>query len=355
MASKTKIEWCDATWNIFSGCTSVSDGCTNCYARAMAQWQPAIHQEGKDFSEVVFHQDRLDVPLRWRKPRKIFVNSMSDIFHEQAVHAHPSWIAAVFAVAALSPRHTFMLLTKRPHLAVKWFEDYLRDDTAGVMSLAFERYYGTTEPDASGMIHNAVEKHWPLPNVWIGATIESQKYIDRVHNLLKCPARIHFVSHGPALGPLNFPPKTFGQGSDCPECGYMVSVDEDGCCISCGRDVMWYGIDWLITEGETGRNARPMHPEWAINDRDQCQKAKIPFFFKQWGVWAPRSIHLQKPKIKNTKFGVLNIDGNFHPWELGKGQDIDPVTNDAYMVRVGKKHSGRLLEGQEYSEFPEVI
>jgi protein gp37 len=321
---RSKIEWCDATWNIFSGCTSVSDGCENCYARGIAQWQPSSHQEGKDFSEVVFHQDRLDVPLRWRKPRKIFVNSMSDIFHEQAVHDHPSWIAAVFAAAALAPRHTFMLLTKRPHLAVKWFEDYLRNDPAGVMALAFERYYGTTEPDASGMIHNAVEKHWPLPNVWLGATVESDKYAFRIDDLGKCPAVVRFVSHGPALGSIFWSKNRLD------------------------------AIDWLITEGETGRNARPMHPEWAINDRDQCQKAKIPFFFKQWGVWAPRSIHLQKPKIKNTKFGVLNIDGNFHPWELGKGQDIDPVTNDAYMVRVGKKHSGRLLEGQEYSEFPEI-
>jgi protein gp37 len=311
---RSKIEWCDATWNIFSGCTSVSDGCTNCFARGIAQWQPSSHQVGKDFSEVVFHKDRLDVPLRWRKPRKIFVNSMSDIFHEQAVHDHPSWIAAVFAAAALAPRHTFMLLTKRPHLAVKWFEDYLRNDPAGVMSLAFERYYGTTEPDASGMIHNAVEKHWPLPNVWLGATVESDKYAFRIDDLGKCPAVVRYVSHGPALGSIFWSKNRLD------------------------------AIDWLITEGETGRNARPMHPVWATNDRDMCRIFGKPFFFKQWGAWAPSwggGDHLVYPDGRVVKGWHEDTDA----W---KEQKAEP------MKRMKKKDAGRLLEGQEYSEFPEI-
>jgi protein gp37 len=173
---------------------------------------------------------------------------MGDLFHEKV---SDELINDVFSmmVHPLSgtSHHTFLLLTKRPDRILKCH---------------YERF-----------------REWP--NIHLGVSVESQKHLWRVEKLLKIPARVRFVSAEPLLGPIDFPKKTLGQGSDCPECGYMVRVDEDGLCASCGRDVMWYGIDWVIVGKETGPGARRMDIEWARKIRDDCKAAGVPFFMKK--------------------------------------------------------------------------
>ncbi len=225
----TKIEWCDETWNPVTGCSPASDGCKNCYAsRMIGRNLPHMGHEGP-FSRVQFHPDRLDQPLRWKKPRRIFVCSMGDLFHEDVKE---EWINSVLRVAADTTRHTFMLLTKRP-----------------------------------GRMSAYLNRKWDIPkNVWLGVTAENQATFDeRIPILLQTPAAKRFVSVEPMLGPVDL--GVYGHRMGSPK--------------SAIRGV----IDWVIVGGETGPGARPMHPDWARGLRDQCQAAGVPFFFKQWGEW----------------------------------------------------------------------
>lgn len=211
----SKIEWTDETWNPITGCTKVSPGCKNCYAEKMAKrlqyMGAAKYRNGFD---VTIHHGSLRKPYRWKKPRMIFVNSMSDLFHEKVPD---SFIIDVFNTMVENPRHTFQVLTKRPERMAK---------------IA-----------------------WELPfseNVWLGVSVESQKYTSRIYSLLDVGAKVHFLSCEPLLGPLDLNPW----------------LDE---------------LNWIIVGGESGPKARPMDPQWVISIRDQCEKAKVPFFFKQWG------------------------------------------------------------------------
>lgn len=313
MGDKSKIEWCDATWNPVTGCTKVSQGCKNCYAEGVANrfWGD------RKFTDVQCHEDRLDQPLRWKKPRRIFVNSMSDLFHPDVPF---EFIDKVFAVMGLAEQHTFMILTKRPERMLEYFQNI--------------RYSGGVRPRFSFIFWAASEiKHstmfkfpsFPLPNVWLGVSVETQKEADeRIPLLLQTPAAVRFVSCEPLLGLVDLK-RLIGQFSDCPECGYNVSVDEDGLCTSCGRDIMHYGVDWVIVGGESGPHARPMHPVWAQSIRDQCVDAGVPFFFKQWGEW---------------RCNFFDTPADKEGW---------------YPEKVGKKAAGRLLDGREWNEFPKEV
>jgi len=224
--SRTKIEWTETTWNPLTGCTPISPGCAHCYARRMAQrlagrcGYPAAPHE----FEVTLHPERLSEPLGWKKPRRVFVCSMGDLFHESVPF---EYIARVYGVMTLNQQHTFQVLTKRPYRAVDfihWAEDRYK--------------FARTPP----------------PNIWLGATIENQEQADkRIPVLLQIPAAVRFVSVEPLLGP-------------------VYPLDPQG-----------VRLDWVICGGETGPGARPMHPDWARSLRDQCAVAGVPFFFKKMG------------------------------------------------------------------------
>ena len=284
MADKTGIEWTDKTWNPVRGCSMVSEGCRNCYAMRFAHRWPKLYGGLTDSTQrwtgdVRLVPEMLDAPLHWRKPRRIFVNSMSDLFHE----AVPSqFIADCFGVMEKAKQHTFQILTKRPER----LEEVMRLFCYGV----------------------------PLPNVWLGVSVEDQATADeRIPLLLETPAAVRFVSYEPALGPVDF--ETW---------------------LNYGRlGEKWDSINWLIAGGESGPHARPAHPDWFRSVRDQCLAAQVPFFFKQWGEWCGF-----EDAGKHYVGAVLKE--RTHSWPNGR-----------VSYRVGKKAAGRLLDGREWNEYPE--
>ena len=311
----TKIEWADKVWNPVTGCTKVSEGCRNCYAELMASrfWKD------RKFSDVKFHPERLSQPLGWKKPARVFVNSMSDLFHPDIPF---EFIDEVFYIMRVAEHHTFMVLTKRPEIMLKFLE-----------------WQKPIRWPANWVGHQ--------PNVWLGVSVEDQKTADqRIPLLLETPAAVRFVSCEPLLGPVDLA-KKLGQYSDCPECGYGVRVDEEGLCNSCGRDAIHYGIDWVIVGGESGKNARPMHPDWVRSIRDQCVDAGVPFFFKQWGEWAPVN------EIGDGWYCLTHSFGNMIRTRIPNKSKIMENAWDGHLIaRVGKKRAGRLLDGREWNEFP---
>jgi protein gp37 len=233
---KSKIEWTNETWNPITGCTKVSQGCKNCYAERVAErfWGD------RKFTDIQLHEDRLEQPLRWKKPRMVFVNSMSDLFHEDVPF---EFIRQVFDVMGKAENHIFQILTKRPN-RMKEFYDWDRD------------FFNALPPDKFEKI-----KDESLPNVWLGVSVEDQKTADeRIPILLDCPSAIRWVSVEPMLSSIDLS-KWLGEPTS---------------------------LDWVIVGGESGPNARPMNSYWARLVRDQCQSVGVPFFFKQgsqnnWG------------------------------------------------------------------------
>ncbi|ORU98460.1 DUF5131 family protein, partial [Mycolicibacterium canariasense] len=258
MSDKTGIEWTDATWNPVTGCTKVSDGCTNCYAETFAERFRGTpgHYFERGF-DVQGRPDKLSLPMTWRKPKRIFVNSMSDLFHDEV---HDDYIARVFSVMARCPQHTFQVLTKR-HARMR---SLLR-------SRKFSSFVEDLTPSASELVGM-----WPLPNVWLGVSAENQQWAKiRGDALRETPAAVRFFSCEPLLGPID-------------------DVDLDG-------------IDWVIVGGESGRCARPMNPDWARSLRDQCQVAGVPFLFKQWGEWRP--VEPDVPDFRTVNDHLVFFDG----------------------------------------------
>ena len=227
----TAIEWTDATWNPTTGCSKVSPGCDNCYAETLSLrfgWSKLPWTPENAEANVVLHPERLRKPLSWREPRMIFVNSMSDLFHELIPDAY---IARVFNVMAQAERHTFQVLTKRPKRAAEW-----------------TNFFDVT----------------PLPNVWIGTSIESAQYAWRADAIREANAAVKFISAEPLLGSL------FSGGRP----HWHLDLD---------------GIDWLIAGGESGHGYRPMDAEWVRELRDACVANGTAFFFKQWGGRTPKA------------------------------------------------------------------
>lgn len=300
MADKSKIEWTDATWNPVRGCTRVSRGCEHCYAEAVAARfsGPGMAYEGlakrvggepRWTGEVRLIPEKLDQPLRWKRSRRVFVNSMSDLFHERLAF---EGIAAVFGVMTAAHQHTFQVLTKRPKRALEFFE--WTGDLSGWPRLAGcepeqIRLKCWGEAERLGVRHEGwIGYGWPLPNVWLGVSAEDQKTADeRIPLLLQCPAAVRFVSYEPALGPVDFAPwlpSTDGfVVPDWPSTATgPVHVDDGG-----------RGLDWIIVGGESGRQARPFDVAWARSTVEQCQEAGVACFVKQFGA-RPAAVQFDK-------------------------------------------------------------
>jgi protein gp37 len=280
------IAWCDETWNPVRGCSRVSAGCRNCYAERVAArfanpGQPyhglaiggdtRLERTAAGATVSVYHPPRwtgevrlvpelLDAPLRWRRRRRVFVNSMSDLFHERL---RDEAIAAVFGVMSAAPKHTFMVLTKRPERMRAFFA---QRDTGGSFRGAAER---------AGALIPRVADEWkltrPLPNVWLGVSVEDQASADaRIPLLLDTPAAVRFVSYEPAIGPLDFsPPSLRGSGNWLGHATQSRGMHD--------------GLDWIIVGGESGPGARRCDVAWIRSTIEQCRAAKVPCFVKQLG------------------------------------------------------------------------
>lgn len=353
MSARSPIEWTQDTWNPIAGCSVHSPGCKNCYAMRRVAPRLAANPATPHYAGTVMPSKAGPVftgvvnlagdavlmkPLRWKKPRMIFVNSTSDLFHENVPDA---WIDRIFAVMALAPQHTFQVLTKR----AARMREYMTDSRAArrVYSIVCDM---VLEGQAEGVliapgIDPSFAPHgrrifldqWPLPNVWLGVSAEDQTRADeRIPHLLATPAAVLFVSAEPLLGPIDFNRFSPPIGSDL-DLALRLS-EKYG---APPRDRHLGGINWVIVGGETGSTDRPTHPAWVRSIRDQCATAKVPFFFKQWGVWFPedQSGYVWLPSGKSIPA--------IYPWPDGTSS-----------VFVGKKRAGRLLDGVEHNGMPRV-
>ena len=346
MSDGTKIEWADATWNPVRGCTRVSEGCRNCYAeRVAARFSgPGEPYEGlaergvkgpRWTGKVRFVESALLQPLRWKRPRRIFVNSMSDLFHESLPDAA---IDRIFAVMALAPQHTFMVLTKRPER----MRDYV-DTASGRVADAVQLM--RTDRRAVGPLPHLDPgaRWWPLANVWLGVSVENQAAADeRIPLLLATPAAKRFISAEPLLGEIDL---TYAPWpADRPK--FPDTHD-----LSDGRDALRQiepggsRIDWVIVGGESGTGARPMHPDWVRSLRDQCAAARVPFFFKQWGEWVPDTS--LRPGIR---CGLFPDGARFDRVSL-RSDGARPTI----MRRAGKTAAGAKIDGAEHRAFSEPL
>jgi protein gp37 len=306
--AKTGIEWTETTWNPTSGCSIVSPGCSHCYAMSMAhrmQHNPKLSNSAYRgvtrktkggpvwTGRVNVSASALVKPLRWRKPRLVFVNSMSDVFHEELSTAQ---IARIWAVMAIAKQHTFQVLTKRPERMLAWLSD---SATKLSVELAMRSIDRTAKLDS-----------WPLRNVWCGTSVEDQRRADeRIPIIAQVPAAVRFLSMEPLLSSVQLR-KTLSAR-------------------------LLRRIDWVIVGGESGPKSRPMHPQWAQQIRDDCLSLDISFFFKQVGSWA-------WVRDKSAK-KWLNPEGRMSATPIAGWQGL----------RFGsKKSGGRKLDGRMWEQLP---
>lgn len=350
MGDRSKIEWCDASWNPIRArnqktgkvgwhCEHACEACRFCYAESMnrrlgtgLEFKPGHRAD----IEIFLDREILLQPLKWKRPRAIFAGSMTDLF---ADFVPTEWLDEIFAVAALASTHRFMFLTKR----AERLRQYLTVDQLAALSKCPEARIGRAAMAIARARGERVDDpwwdawwEWPLPNIWLGVSAGEQKTADeRIPLLLKTPAATRFLSGEPLLGPLDI-------------FRYLVGEEEPGLC---GNAIGWTPpIDWVIAGGESGREARPMHPQWARSMRDQCARAGVPFFFKQWGEWLP-GIEADKRSISERQTIAVNADMQLARLD-GKASDPRDRIGEFVTWRVGKKAAGRLLDGREWSEFP---
>lgn len=339
MGADTGINWTDATWNPIRGCSRVSEGCRNCYAERVAarfskKGQPyhglavmrtsklAVTNEGGSphwTGDVRFIPEHLADPLRWKKPRRIFVNSMSDLFHESLTNEQ---IAAVFGVMAASPRHTFQVLTKRAKRMREWFawvDTTQRSGHAMLCTAAAWELLGDWR--GNGAIcweEGGFAEPWPLPNVWIGVSVENQAAAwVRIPDLLATPAAVRFLSCEPLLGPVGLKAVGSFRGEDLSALEEVVG------------HVNRPAIDWVIIGCESGPGARPCATEWIRLIRDQCAEARVPIWLKQAVATrdVPSPLGTIQPSVK-----------------AGEGSKLKPggIVDLPY------------LDGRQHHEFPRV-
>ena len=324
MGKDSGIEWTKHTFNPWSGCEKVSPGCAHCYAAALPPGMRRHAEWGKDRPRVMASESYWSQPLAWDRAAKkvgerhrVFCASTADVF--EAREDLDGARSRLFDLMYETPHLDWLLLTKRPEYAVAWWS----------------RQTGQA---------------WPT-NAWIGTSVENQAAADeRIPHLLRIPARVRFLSCEPLLGAVNLDEPT------CPYCGRKgdnIDMADDGAtpwCVECENEAAFGtildpcaderqpGINWVIVGGESGRHARPMHPDWARSLRDQCVGAGVPFFFKQWGEWAPRAMPW------DVDYEATAVPSGLPHWTEAGGVHA--------MIRVGKAAAGRLLDGREWSEVP---
>ncbi|MFJ2477067.1 DUF5131 family protein [Streptomyces sp. NPDC087659] len=362
MSTDTSIEWTDTTWSPVTGCDRISPGCDNCYALTMARrlkamGQPRYQRDGNPRTSgpgfgVSIHPDAVNEPLSWRKPRRVFVNSMADLFHQDVDQA---WIADVFAVMAAATGHTFQVLTKR-HARMR----HILNDPAWV---------GQVRARAIGKGLPADAWWWPISNVWLGVSVETQQWADlRIPALLATPAAVRFLSCEPLLGPVDLKHSVISMGSERGHGLTASFVHAGGCC-----EQQLHGINWVIVGGESGAKARPMHPDWARSLRDQCAAASIPFFFKQWGAYLPVPVvddpafaggRAYDNPLGGRSSATIRERGPSRTFRSGPTRAMEPgdrsrrtwlLDADTIAVRVGKKAAGRELDGRTHDDYPTPV
>jgi len=306
----TNIEWTDETWNPVRGCSRVSPGCMNCYAerQAIRQSGPLGAYEGLVHianghpawtGKVDFATNHLEDPLHWRAPRRVFVNSMSDLFHENVAE---EWIDEIFAVMAACPQHTFQILTKRPERMLDYFLKYAHLDVRGAFigqHIGKRHLALTGEPVAE----------WPglpLPNVWLGVSVENQKYADeRIPLLLETPAAVRFISAEPLLDEI-----VLSHVLNPSREGYYAVAGTAPLYINALRGYSdngdWRKLDWVIVGGESGPVSRPFRTEWAASLVEQCRDAGVACFVKQLGA------HIIQDGERHRKRDKKG--GDWHEW-----------------------------------------
>jgi protein gp37 len=360
---KTSIQWTDRSWNCIRGCSPVSPGCKNCYAELIAarfsgpgqpfegyaKWRlksgyaPAGAVEQHDIphaslplfapgsrepawtGKVALIAHKLVEPLHWQSPSRVFVNSTSDLFHEGLTFAE---IATVFAVMAASPRHCFQILTKRierAHEFLEWMEMERQGDVTGRLADLYglhvahmrspEEMYDDEKCPADDDLEEIYEAEWPLENVWLGASVENQRYADeRIPVLLRCPAAKRFVSYEPALELVTFsrwldPTADGGEALPCAECGSTSECGHEG---EAGATT----LDWIIVGGESGPGARAFDVEWARSVLRECTTANVKVFCKQMGAAPYDSSKMDGPALDAR--GLLDLrdkkGGDMEEW-----------------------------------------
>jgi protein gp37 len=269
MSDKSAIEWTDATWNPVTGCTKVSPGCAHCYAETFAERFRGV--QGHPFEQgfdIKLWPERLILPLRWKEPRRIFVNSMSDLFHEAVPD---EFIEKIFEVMTHANHHVFQVLTKRAERMAVWTGSKFSSSRDPTRLPEREQGNGTNP--------------WPA-HIWLGVSVENQRFTSRIRSLKQTPALVRFLSVEPLLSPVNL------------------------------ESSMLDGIHWVIVGGESGPRARPVKPEWVSKIREQCERHQVPFFFKQWGAYDPSGKRVGK------KVAGRILDGRTWdemPADLGSG------------------------------------
>ncbi|MDM8011751.1 MAG: phage Gp37/Gp68 family protein [Parasphingorhabdus sp.] len=350
----TKIEWTDETWNPITGCTVKSAGCRDCYAMTLAGTRLKNHPSragltrqnaaGKHIwtGEVRFNEAWLDQPLKWKKPRMIFVCAHGDLFHESVPD---EWIDRVFAVMSLCQQHVFQVLTKRADRMREYvLSRVAMQGNIGGCAVALALQLGkqvsggvtTTYPAKSDMVRDLVIERVRniLPNVWLGTSVEDQEAADeRITDLLETPAAVRWLSCEPLLGSIDFDDIWWQRAVRDAIAGV---VDYDS------------AIDWVVLGGESGNTARPMHPDWARQIRDQCEAADVPFFFKQWGEYAPH------PSGEEVTIRQFHNSIRYVGIETGECKPHPDRHTDETMRRMGKKKAGRQLDGRTHDAFPQV-
>ncbi|MDX3165951.1 phage Gp37/Gp68 family protein [Streptomyces scabiei] len=389
MSTDTAIEWANKSWGPIIGCTRVSDGCDGCYAirtanirtynpnpKIAAAYAGTVHttEERLDWTgQVNLVEQRLTDPLTWRKPLRVFVNSQSDLFHEQVPE---EFIARIFAVMAVTRRHTFQLLTKR-HGRMRsllgkaefWREvgRYARQDAY--------RHRGAEEWIEEGVSvcdPATFEELRQLPNVWLGVSVENQKTADlRIPALLATPAAVRWISAEPLLGPVDLcgPVNEWGGRSRLtywldgrPGLGEAYTT---GTGVEMRPLVTGPRLDWVVAGGESGPGARPAHPDWFRLLRDQCAHSKVPFLFKQWGQWGLEAPLDGEGRIVRGARGLgvtLANDGTVYaPGDLAYpdgpryGEALRAGHQRASLTQVysiGKKAAGRELDACTHDDYP---
>lgn len=351
MAETTKIEWTDSSWtpiraryiepqNDGSGklrigwhCEHASPGCVNCYAEGINRrlgtgldFKPGnlYREERRGYvngkARLFLDEEMLGRPLRWRKCRKVFVCSMTDLFADFVPDA---WIDRVFAVMALAPQHQFQVLTKRAARMRTYSARPMNNERIWDIAdeMACKLYLSESHPSAPYLMSGKVAAPWPLPNVWLGTSVEDRPRLTRIDDLRTTAAAVRFLSLEPLLEDLG--------------------------------EIDLTGISWVIVGGESGPRARPMHPDWVRAIRDQCLAARVPFFFKQWGAWAPDDGpcgDAGDPIFDGRARCAQRIHGEWKFYENGYVADVR-VTDD-WVYRLGKKRAGRLLDGQIWDHMP---